>query len=1599
MFVSKVISGIPAKIGFKAREHKINKFGEQIEHFGYPYNNETEIAEIEFIRAKLNDKYNVILDENSKKTLPLTPAGIDVDPKELLGIDDNEAYAYKIRIRDKNNPQNIKWEGADTGIKLQNLSKNEWGYRISDSKHWENIENKKGNYSYETTKYADLYDSQGNFKDPYRYTLVTTHGSAPRANGAGYLAMPDTLMPGAKFKGFDDPNTGEIWIDKDAQKEAEQAVRTFSNIMGGNIAGLIQSIPYLKESGYSMLFTTPIANGDDVSSHSYWNKNNMQIASRMGNTENFAYLMRETYRNGMQYVYDGTFTSEGLEGIHFQYALRWAQKNPQTYYWFRMNGLKNSNLGLGVIPENAKKLSHRVINAPFNYEKQADGTYKAVKNLKYDANRETIFQIYDASQVSDDLKKLDGQIRVYDNIIAGNPMAINTHDDTLIAYAFRINPKEYQDRIDTINQLIKSGEKIDLHSENGTILAGQFSSFKIDRKTEGGFVTWDANTDMVKMNYGISGYDIKNLKSITDRASRYHEQLMIERGAREVQDMTIQAGRYWTGMVKDIETLYTAHVVGKKKSAAEINKLAYSNLLPPKAQLSEEELVNILNGEYFFEPKGILDKDSATIKSLMKLPMDALEFGENTVGVLSTSYFSNRATTDETIGKTRFELMEENNPHLIGEYAGVYNKVNSIYVNELKNFADKVISKVNEESAEKLLYSDGSYTEYGEYVIDLIGKDIAKYALLKSLSRDNFRAKVMKNGDLTYDYDKIKEATTLKALGINANSPKEEAEELQRLMLKGLERLNDEDVALISKSVEQRISGTDTMSFRIAEALVKLASNGLAWRLDAAKDVMDQDAVRNRENDFDDIWNSMIKFWKKFVSEVKEQNPSAYIVAEITDVGELLRNTYGAKSVPYDGNTNINDCKFNGDNDAQTKFFIETGITSEAAYSYLFTNLLINFSGEFESGKHNGGEFHDDFKRRVDYLMQTRDPNYMRNLYTFIGNHDKTRNIQGISTDMELFQSPISYSYDKEGHIKFDEERTQRQKVTEVLSGVYSQKDVPIELRLNADNMDYFHTISAKAVSQAKTLMLPIEEDLKNIASDDDIRYLKNAVIDLANGNYKIEKSTKSMTRINITELSTLDNVVREILKNTPDAEILIPEIIDKINSMDLADYQVHLDFDTQEPNKNVGEKNKQYLKEILGQYNDGSNYSLYTVQLARLVKDAYKEINGEDESIKEALKSFINTFNREVVEAHTEKAQRIESKEITRNKDSFGVKPFEKVMEWVVNQAEYKSGKVFENRQEIIDKVVTSITEPAIQKQAIILSYLGGLIGIPTTFAGDEYGMSGYEDKAKNKFLPRNTILRNGVNAERYSEITNGALKSRTNSNLHPLNDGTPYEMDVMASGMTRDGVKKRLAELTKALESSKYSDAEKDAFRNEIHKLSKELAKVSYMMYSANGDAVVTVFSAADINHSNRFDYFDYIAKEYGIDTEEKRKQAFEDGTLYSINPENKYVPIQHSTEMDAIMLGTGIALPVGTIFMNADLRDKTVYTVKEIGGKLGIFTQKEGGKIVMNAKTAMNGVMNLVRKVNFRGHSQFNIAPANAYQINYEKENGKHLSLISV
>ena len=172
-----------------------------------------------------------------------------------------------------------------------------------------------------------------------------------------------------------------------------------------------------------------------------------------------------------------------------------------------------------------------------------------------------------------------------------------------------------------------------------------------------------------------------------------------------------------------------------------------------------------------------------------------------------------------------------------------------------------------------------------------------------------------------------------------------------------------------------------------------------------------------------------------------------------------------------------------------------------------------------------------------------------------------------------------------------------------------------------------------------------LDNELNGIATEEEINAIKEAIIDLANGNYKTDKKTPSMTRINIPEIATLEKAIEQVLNmaenhnlqlSSEAKDFLVKRILEKANSMNLDNYLVHGDFDWDYANKDVGDQNKKYLKEILGEYNDGKDYSLYTVQLARLIKDAYFATTDnkiENPAINAAVKDFINKYNRNYVD------------------------------------------------------------------------------------------------------------------------------------------------------------------------------------------------------------------------------------------------------------------------------------------------------------------------------------------------------------------------------
>ena len=129
------------------------------------------------------------------------------------------------------------------------------------------------------------------------------------------------------------------------------------------------------------------------------------------------------------------------------------------------------------------------------------------------------------------------------------------------------------------------------------------------------------------------------------------------------------------------------------------------------------------------------------------------------------------------------------------------------------------------------------------------------------------------------------------------------------------------------------------------------------------------------------------------------------------------------------------------------------------------------------------------------------------------------------------------------------------------------------------------------------------------------------------------DKTTEKMTRIKLPELASIDNAVREVAKLAGKDGIVLTDkeikaIIASAKTLDYNNYLVKGDFNSigQE-----GTDNLKFLNEILGDTTNSDKYCLYTVQIARMIKQA--AINTSvDSKINNALKDFVTTYNREKI-------------------------------------------------------------------------------------------------------------------------------------------------------------------------------------------------------------------------------------------------------------------------------------------------------------------------------------------------------------------------------
>ena len=490
---------------FKGYEYVKNSYGEDCYYFSFPHDN-YKLRRMAEEQVKLEN--NEITEEQYQAALK----SIETEKRE--GYNEIcELQLYRTSYDDEGNIQPILGEPVaffeipPTGLAV-NL--NNVGFAPKENFAYRYV---KKSYNGETWRKEDVL-----VRDPYQrydvnyaekdkvynnlFNVVNRNALKPTINGNGVLGIPDGYSVGHYFKDVTETDVdeiGKIAYDPSRQKLAEESRRTFSLDYGGGLAGIIAQIPHCRKLGANTFFSLPIFGGDSASYHKYWNENNFQLAAGIGDLHNYEDFVAAMFEKGQIFVLDAPLTSEGMKGLHYQRALRWSNFDTSMRHRFRMDGLKDSQIGYGIIGKNSKNLSHYLVNAPHKF-KEENGVIIREDNPDYDSTKDTYIQYFDDRYVSEEVKAEKQLIKRYDVIKQDNPLANASHDDTVIKYHFRFNEANYEaylKNIETLNEINKdksSDEKISMYSKEGTEYLSNLTNTRISEKTAAGVQTWDANT-------------------------------------------------------------------------------------------------------------------------------------------------------------------------------------------------------------------------------------------------------------------------------------------------------------------------------------------------------------------------------------------------------------------------------------------------------------------------------------------------------------------------------------------------------------------------------------------------------------------------------------------------------------------------------------------------------------------------------------------------------------------------------------------------------------------------------------------------------------------------------------------------------------------------------------------------------------------------------------------------------------------------------------------------------------------------------------------------------------------------------------------------
>lgn len=316
---------------------------------------------------------------------------------------------------------------------------------------------------------------------------------------------------------------------------------------------------------------------------------------------------------------------------------------------------------------------------------------------------------------------------------------------------------------------------------------------------------------------------------------------------------------------------------------------------------------------------------------------------------------------------------------------------------------------------------------YKNYIKKLYGNEILKHIYVGAMCPQAI------NQDGTIDLKKL-ENVTLKSLEkYKSNSPKEEVSQVSSRIKKGID---EKHLNTLQQRLKKELASLTLEKFEIAEAIVLQGKGGLNWRFDAAKDIGDLDAIRDKKKTFDEIWNGkdgvsgVQGFWAEFVKRIRQSNPASYIINEVTSLGDFVDWNNKGSQKDFDPQSEKYYSNFAKDVEVvcpdgvgkierkryelhpvyakQVQFLDVTNSTTTSEFAKGFNSFSV-LAGVQPEANQEASEYNGDagnlknIRKIMEELTAFNQPNSSIYSHMFVSNHDKPSVLHTLPLNMSVY--------------------------------------------------------------------------------------------------------------------------------------------------------------------------------------------------------------------------------------------------------------------------------------------------------------------------------------------------------------------------------------------------------------------------------------------------------------------------------------------------------------------------------------------------------------------------------------------------------------------